>query len=57
MLVNVVNALRVLSENAPENQRVIGESNAIPTIIELVGMFCILVAYVLINPCIIIFGA
>ena len=37
VLVNVVNALRVLSENAPENQKVIGESSAISTIIELIG--------------------
>ena len=38
VLVNVVNALRVLSEDSPDNQKTVGESNAIPTLIELVGM-------------------
>lgn len=37
VLINVVNALRILSENTPENQEFIGQSNAIPTIIELIG--------------------
>ena len=38
VLVNVVNALRVLSEDSPDNQKAVGESNAIPTLIELIGI-------------------
>ena len=45
VLVNVVNALRILCEKDPENQKVIGDSNAIPTIIELIGMFIRLVNF------------
>ena len=37
VLVNVVNALRVLAERSPENQTAIGRENAIPTLIELLG--------------------
>lgn len=44
VLVNVVNALRVLSESSPENQKVIGESNAIPVVIELIGT-CLTYSY------------
>ena len=46
VLVNVVNALRILCEKDPENQKVIGDSNAIPTIIELIGMFIRLVNFI-----------
>ena len=38
VLVNVVNALRVLAEKDLENQTAIGCHNAVPIIIELISM-------------------
>ncbi len=37
VLVNVVNALRVLADKTPENQSEIGRQGAIATLIELLG--------------------
>lgn len=37
VLVNVVNALRILADKTPENQSVIGQQGAITTLIELLG--------------------